>query len=221
MFEKIAQKISRKFSIVFGALTITVSASYLLSFWFNKNLKQDSIVLEIANTNRILSQQLDAKMQSVLNATNSKASESCFIEIGKIDRQMDLSIRLFFEGGKDHQLTNNTVIEKESDPQIIKTLVKIQQSKRELFHVINRVRKTKKFIANSPTNEATINTQFKDAFNEYLSIAKHEKLFNLNKLLIKTGKSSNNKLCLLLFLIHEMASCFNLNNSSLFLALPI
>lgn len=195
MFEKIAQKISRKFSIVFGALTLTVSASYLLSFWFNKNLKQDSIVLEIANTNRILSQQLDTKMQSIYNASTQEAVSILFNDVKNIDNQIDNSIQLFYLGGQDKQLTNGIQIDKETNPSILQTLDRIKTAKKELFHAIYNIQKTEKFISesDSTSSKTILNPRFNDGFNSYLNISKEERLFNLNKQLIRQLSENNER----------------------------
>ena len=113
MFKNITKKLSKKFSIVFGVITITVSTSYLLSFWFNKDLKRDAIAIELASKNRVITQKITFLTYNYYYSDFQ--NDIINKEIEESHSTFNNSINLLINGGKDANLTQGYTWKKRSN----------------------------------------------------------------------------------------------------------
>ncbi len=187
MLEKLNKKLSKKFSVVFGVITITVSTSYLLSFWFNKDLKRDSIGIEIANSNRVLTQQLAYKIHEYrFNETENVQLKQ---EIHVLNEKYLQALDLLKEGGVNEIYTNGYELLVEKDPAIRLKIEQLKSIEKQLFVKMDLMLDIPKFQGNrlSNTNRALreVNPRFINAFEDYILLNNQVSILKENENLVK------------------------------------
>ncbi len=197
MFSGLKKKIGNKFSVNFGIITITVSTSYLLSFWFNKDLKRDAIAIEIASNNRMLTQKMALKVQSV--AFSNETHEKIKTEIHSMHQQYIQGIQLLLSGGANPKFTGGIVLLPEQNALIKENLLKLKNIENQLF------KKTDKLLDLKRTTDIE-NALFGDYYNSYhqLLIGLNQSKLNDNLVKILSQKGDDKKVFfqnLLIFLL--------------------
>jgi PAS domain S-box-containing protein len=177
MFKNITNKLSKKFSIVFGVITITVSTSYLLSFWFNKDLKRDAITIELASKNRVTTQKITFLAYNYYYSDTQNDIISKEIELSHAT--FNNSINLLINGGKDSKLTQGYTLLKETDATIRRLLIKINKSQSDIIQAFKQLQKAK-----STLNSSSNNPQRIDAFENLSNIVLNNHITQLNEKLV-------------------------------------
>ncbi len=214
MFENLNKKISRKFSVVFGIITITVSTSYLLNFWFNSTLKSDSVVIDIAGKNRVIQQEIELGIHKLYFEDNKEEAEKLKATLQELSLVHKNNLKMILDGGtffdSKENITLNPVTETSIKNEIaeIVTLDKTIEShlpsllELDKYIYINKVDTSK-----AKTKVAVINPDFQKGFDKLQFLFKNNPPLKHNQdlldLLISRadqGKNSFVKLMILLLL---------------------
>lgn len=111
MFGNLSRKINRKFSVVFGIITITVSTSYLLNFWFNSTLKSDSVVTDLASQNKIASQKLELQLTKLFYESDEEKIENIKNEIQETTILIRKNLDIISRGGDYYDENEKIVVQ--------------------------------------------------------------------------------------------------------------
>ena len=177
MFKNITKKLSKKFSIVFGVITITVSTSYLLSFWFNKDLKRDAIAIELASKNRVITQKITFLTYNYYYSDTQDDIISKEIELSHAT--FNNSINLLINGGKDSKLTQGYTLLKENEATIKRLLIKINKSQSDIIQAFKQLQKAKGTL-----NSSSNSPQRTDAFKNFRNVVLNNRITELNEKLV-------------------------------------
>ena len=177
MFKNITKKLSKKFSIVFGVITITVSTSYLLSFWFNKDLKRDAIAIELASKNRVITQKITFLTYNYYYSDTQNDHISKEIELSHAT--FNNSINLLINGGKDSKLTQGYTLLKENEATISRLLIKINKSQSDIIQAFKQLQKAKGTL-----NSSSNSPQRTDAFKNFRNVVLNNRITELNEKLV-------------------------------------
>ena len=110
MFKNINTKLNRKFSVVFGVITITVSTSYLLNFWFNSTLKSDAVVTELAAQNKIAAQKMEMLLTKLYYANEEERIETLKNEIQETSISFRKNLAVIKLGGDYYDEEEKVVV---------------------------------------------------------------------------------------------------------------
>jgi PAS domain S-box-containing protein len=111
MFKNINTKLNRKFSVVFGVITITVSTSYLLNFWFNSTLKSDAVVTELAAQNKIAAQKMEMQLTKLYYANEEESIETLKNEIQETSINFRKNLAIIKQGGDYYDEEEKVVVQ--------------------------------------------------------------------------------------------------------------
>lgn len=198
LFSGINKKIGSKFSVVFGIFTLTVSASYMLSFWFNKDLKRDAIAIEIASTNRMLTQKMAFKVQSFYYSNQN--ADKLKLEIHEMHQQYLDGIQLLLKGGSNQQMTGGVVLLPEQSDAVKATINQLIHIENTLFEKVDALVDING--KNSPSEKLKIDELF-DSYRVSLAELKQPAL-NSKLVRVITKKGDDKKIFfqnLLIFLL--------------------
>ena len=110
MFKNLNTKINRKFSVVFGVITITVSTSYLLNFWFNSTLKSDAVVTELASQNKIAAQKIELQLTKLYYETEDEKIEVLKNELQETSIQIRKNLAIIQKGGEYYDDADKVIV---------------------------------------------------------------------------------------------------------------
>ncbi len=201
MFKNINTKLNRKFSVVFGVITITVSTSYLLNFWFNSTLKSDAVVTELAAQNKISAQKMEMQLTKLYYANEEESIETLKNEIQETSISFRKNLAVIKLGGDYYDEEEKVVVKPAIETTLKNEISEIESVFGGLMQKVNIIIDQSKYVRLKASDTLKtskvrlINPVFDETFtklNIYLKnndlIADNQDLLNILSKKSKEGK---------------------------------